>query len=68
LEFYSDNFEVKYKLKNREFATKYYLGELVAGNFFQTEWDKYVEAAKRLLSAEPMKQANYPVANKEAQY
>jgi len=49
----------------RNFVEKYYLGDLVAGNFFQTEWDKYVEAAKRLLNNEPSKQGKYPIANKE---
>lgn len=28
--------------KIRDFATKYNLGEPVAGNFFQAEWDDYV--------------------------
>lgn len=42
----------RYAFNTRQFAKEYYLGELVAGNFFQAEWDKYVLTAERLLGIE----------------
>jgi len=38
------------KWKVREFAKKYTLGELVAGNFYQAEWDDYVPKLYKQLS------------------
>jgi len=40
------------KFSIRNFAKKYHLGEPVAGNFYQAEWDDYVPKLYKQLSGE----------------
>ena len=40
------------QFKIRDFAKKYNLGEPVAGNFYQAEWDDYVPKLYEQLSGE----------------
>lgn len=41
-----------FQFKIREFAKKYNLGEPIAGNFYQAEWDEYVPKLYEQLSGE----------------
>ena len=40
------------QFKIRDFAKKYNLGEPIAGNFYQAEWDDYVPKLYEQLSGE----------------
>lgn len=39
----------RWKFSIRKFAKKYNLGELIAGNFFQAQWDSYVPTLYKQL-------------------
>lgn len=39
----------RFKFSTKDFADLYSLGEPIAANFFQAQWDKYVEERNKLI-------------------